>query len=134
MALRPGPQVLMATNTIPVPVVGPECPPLSMLVVDLELPNPVYYVTVLKTGQLSCHCLFLIRSSVSRQHIARSKKLGFHEIHVQARAGPGDVMAGGGGAAGPAQSIRHQPPGALTRSLTEPDDIYTNILSQLNRH
>ncbi len=67
-----------------------------------------------ETGQLSSHGLFLNRASV-RRHIARSKpcyqaQLGFHEIHVQARAG--DVMAGGGGAAGPAPSIRHQPPGA----------------------
>ena len=73
-----------------------------------------------ETGQLSSQGLFLNRASV-RRHIARSKpcyqaQLGFHEIHVQARAG--DVMAGGGGAAGPALSIRHQPPGALTRTLT----------------
>ena len=67
-----------------------------------------------ETGQLSSHGLFVNRASV-RRHIAGSKpcfqaQLGFREIHVQARAG--DVMAGGGGAAGPAQSIRHQPPGA----------------------
>jgi hypothetical protein len=36
-------------------------------------------------------------------------KLGFREIQIQARAG--DVMAGGGGSAGQALSIRHQPPG-----------------------
>ncbi len=35
--------------------------------------------------------------------------LGFTEIHVDARAG--DVMAGAEGAAGPAQDVRHQPPG-----------------------
>ena len=37
--------------------------------------------------------------------------MGFREIQVEAR--PGDVMAGGGlgGTAGPAQEIRHQPPG-----------------------
>jgi hypothetical protein len=74
-----------------------------------------------ETGQLSSQGLFLNRDS-ARLHIARSKpcsqaQLGFHEIHVQARAG--DVMAGGGGAAGPAPSIRHQPPGALPKSLTE---------------
>jgi hypothetical protein len=44
-----------------------------------------------ETGQLSSHSLFLNRASV-RRHIARSKpcfqaNLGFHEIHVQARAG-----------------------------------------------
>ena len=35
--------------------------------------------------------------------------MGFPEIKVEAL--PGDVMAGGGGTAGPAQEIRHQPPG-----------------------
>ena len=89
-----------------------------------------------ETGQLSSHGLFLNRASV-RRHIARSKpcfqaQLGFHEIRVQARAG--DVMAGGGGAAGPAPSIRHQPPGARTRSLTETDDIYTSIIPKFHRH
>ena len=77
-----------------------------------------------ETGQLSSHGLFLNRASV-RRHIASSKPcnaahLGFREIQVRARAG--DVMAGGGGAAGPAPSIRHQAPGE------EPDKAcYTNI-------
>jgi hypothetical protein len=89
-----------------------------------------------ETGQLSSHSLFLNWASV-RRHIARSKpcfqaQLGFHEIHVQARAG--DVMAGGGGAAGLAPSIRHQPPGALTRSMTEPNYIYTYSNRQLHWH
>ncbi len=71
--------------------------------------------------------------SESCRHIARSKpcfqaQLGFHEIHVRA----GDVMAGGGGAAGPAPSIRHQPPGALLRSLTEPNYKYTNSTSHFH--
>ena len=35
--------------------------------------------------------------------------LGFKEIYVDARAGA--VMAGAGGAAGPAPDVRHQPPG-----------------------
>ena len=39
----------------------------------------------------------------------RAADMGFREIQVEAR--PGDVMAGGGGAAGPAPDIRHQPPG-----------------------
>jgi hypothetical protein len=39
----------------------------------------------------------------------REAGLGFREVHVEARAG--DVMAGAGGAAGPAQDVRHQPPG-----------------------
>ena len=34
--------------------------------------------------------------------------LGFKEIHVEAR--PGDVMAGAGGAAGPAPDVCHQTP------------------------
>ena len=49
----------------------------------------------------------------SSRHIRASKPcfaagLGFKEILVEAR--PGDVMAGAGGAAGPAQEVRHQPP------------------------
>ena len=89
-----------------------------------------------ETGQLSSQGLFLNRASV-RRHIAGSKpcfqaQLGFHEIHVQARAG--DVMAGGGGAAGPAPSIRHQPPGALPMSLTEPNYLYSNRTSQFHWH
>ncbi len=35
--------------------------------------------------------------------------LGFKEIHVEAL--PDYVMAGAGGASGPAPDIRHQPPG-----------------------
>ncbi len=94
------------------------------------------YVKCTETGQLSSQGLFLNRASV-RRNIARSKpcfqaQLGFHEIHVQARAG--DVMAGGGGAGGPAPSIRHQPPGALTRSLTAPNYIYTNSTSHFHWH
>jgi hypothetical protein len=43
-------------------------------------------------------------------------------------------MAGGGGAAGPVPSIRHQPPGALTRNVTEL--TYKNTFStfELHRH
>ena len=43
-------------------------------------------------------------------------------------------MAGGGGAAGLAPSIRHQPPGARTRSLTETYYIYTNIIPNYHWH
>jgi hypothetical protein len=65
------------------------------------------------TGKLSSRGLFLARSAV-RRHISATKScreagLGFREVHVQARAG--DVMAGAGGAAGPAPDVRHQPPG-----------------------
>jgi hypothetical protein len=47
--------------------------------------------------------------------------LGFKEKHVEARAG--DVMAGAGGAAGPAPDVRHQPPGK--------EQIYTQTLCSL---
>jgi hypothetical protein len=65
------------------------------------------------TGLLSSRGLFHNRAAV-RRHIAASKPcraadLGFREIHVDVRAG--DVMAGGGGAAGPAPDVRHQPGG-----------------------
>ena len=65
------------------------------------------------TGQLSSAGLFLNRASV-RRHIAAAKHcraadLGYREIQVEARAG--DVMAGAGGAAGPAPDVRHQLPG-----------------------
>ena len=67
------------------------------------------------TSHLSSRGLFLHRSAVLR-HIRGSKPcfaadLGFKEIHVEARAG--DVMAGAGGAAGPAPDVRHQPPGKV---------------------
>ena len=64
------------------------------------------------TSHLSSRWLFLHQARVCR-HISASKPcfaagLGFKEIHVEAR--PGDVMAGAGGAAGPALDVRHQPP------------------------
>ena len=45
--------------------------------------------------------------------------MGIREIQVEARAG--DVMAGGGGAAGPAaaQDVRHQPPGDLALAVPQ---------------
>ena len=65
------------------------------------------------TGQLSSSGLFLNRAAV-RRHVSASNPcfsagMGFREIAVEAR--PGDSMAGGGGGAGPAQDVRHQPPG-----------------------
>ncbi len=75
-----------------------------------------------ETSQLSSCSLYLRLNRASvRRHIAASKackdvRLGFRAIQVQALAG--DVMAGGGGAAGPAQTIRHQAPGAQTRRFT----------------
>ena len=63
-----------------------------------------------KTGKLSSRGLFLNRAGV-RRHISATKacfaaELGFREIRVDARSG--DVMAGLGGAAGPAPDVRHQ--------------------------
>ena len=58
---------------------------------------------------LPSRCLFLNRASV-RRHIAASKNcraadLGYWEIHVEARAGDSDVMAGGGGGADPPPDV-----------------------------
>jgi hypothetical protein len=65
------------------------------------------------TGKLSSRGLFLAWAAV-RRHISATKScreagLGFREVHVEVRAC--DVMAGAGGAAGPAPDVRHQPPG-----------------------
>ena len=89
-------------------------------------------VNCTKTGKLSSRGLFLNRAAV-RSHISAAKAcfaadlgfsgsrvdaaakacfaadLGFSEIRVDARSG--DVMAGLGGAEGPAPDVRHQPPG-----------------------
>ena len=61
--------------------------------------------------------MFLNRASVSRFKAAwvtvqQCQSLAggtLQEFQVEARAG--DVMAGAGGAAGPAPDVRHQPPG-----------------------
>ncbi len=71
------------------------------------------------TGELSHRSLFLNRASV-RRHIAASKpcreaNMGIQEIILEARAG--DVMAGGGGAAGPAPDVRHQPAGDVQAEI-----------------
>ena len=71
------------------------------------------------TGQLSHRGMFLNRASV-RRHIAASKpcreaNLGIRKIQVEARAG--DVMAGGGGAAGPTPDVRHQPAGDVQAEI-----------------
>ena len=86
------------------------------------------------TGQLSSAGLFLNRASVLR-HIAAAKHcraadLGYREIQVEARAG--DVMAGAGGAAGPAPDVRHQPPGdtcqqCLTTGIMNYNKVQTVI-------
>jgi hypothetical protein len=74
------------------------------------------------TDQLSHRGMFLNRASV-RRHIAASKPCreanqGIREIQVEARARAGDVMAGGGGAAGPAPDVRHQPAGDVQAEIS----------------
>ncbi len=71
------------------------------------------------TGQLSSSGLFLNRAAV-RRHISASKPcfaagMVFREIAVEAR--PCDSMVGGGGGAGPAPDVRHQPPGDVHHQL-----------------
>ncbi len=71
------------------------------------------------TGELSHRCMFLNRASVLR-HIASSKpcrdaRMGIREILLEALAG--DVMAGGGGAAGPAPDVQHQPAGDVQAEI-----------------
>jgi hypothetical protein len=68
-----------------------------------------------ETGQLSSRGLFLSRAAVHR-HIAASRpcsaaKMGIREIQVDVLTS--DVLAGAGGAAGPALDVRHQPEGAV---------------------
>jgi hypothetical protein len=67
------------------------------------------------SGELSHRSMFLNRASVQR-HIAATKpcreaNMGIREIQSEARAG--DVMAGGGAAAGPGPDVRHQPAGGV---------------------
>jgi hypothetical protein len=66
-----------------------------------------------ETGQLSSLGLFLSRAEV-HCHIAASKpcraaKMGIRQIQVEVQTA--DVMAGAGGAAGPAPDVQHQPEG-----------------------
>ena len=69
-----------------------------------------------QTGQLSSRGLFLssaaVRRHISHTQACRSAGLGHREVPIQVRAV--DVMAGGGGGAGLAPSIRHQEPGTQT--------------------
>ena len=88
-----------------------------------------------KTGKLSSRGLFLNRAGV-RRHISATKacfaaELGFREIRVDARSG--DVMAGLGGAAGPAPDVRHQPPGKLLTYTTILHYILSTLVAQRSR-
>ena len=87
------------------------------------------------TSHLSRRRLFLHRAGV-RRHIRASKPcfrvaagLCFKEIHVEAR--PGDVMAGAGGAAGPALDVRHQPPGRTVYMYFICEYCYINAASKV---
>ena len=90
-----------------------------------------------ETSQPSSSSLYLRLNWASvRRHIAASKeckdaRLGFRAIQVQARAG--DVMAGCGSAAGPAQTIRHQAPGAQTRRFTVTMYIFMDSFIAFNQ-
>ena len=68
--------------------------------------------------------LFIHRVAVLR-HIAaspvcRAAKAGIRTIQVEALAG--DVMAGAGGAEGPAPDVRHQPPGDVLPAMQNQTD------------
>ena len=79
------------------------------------------------TGHLSSSGLFLKRAGVCHITVAPPPSsespptLSFREINVE--AWPGDVMAGAGGAAGPAPDVCDQPPGT-------PLDRYKNYHHQ----
>ena len=106
--------IIMASVQVPLSAAGPGGPCVGRVTLFV-------CAHCTSTGELSHRCMFLNRASVNR-HIAATKpcreaKLGIREIQVEARAG--DVMAGGGGAAGPARApdVRHQPAEILTRTL-----------------
>ena len=110
--------VFMASRAIP-PTVGQGKGPAAG-----SGPQVSRYVCVhcTQTGQLSSQGLFLSRAAVNR-HISHAKAcrnagMGYREMPIQVQVRAGDVMAGGGGAAGPAPSIRHQVPGNLAGNAT----------------
>ena len=110
---------VMAAKASDLPGGPPSCPELG-----LGGPRVTRFVCAhcTSTGLLSSRGLFLNRRAV-RRHIAAAKHcreadMGIREIQVEARAG--DVMAGGGGAAGrPAPDVRHQPPGDMARAVPQ---------------
>ena len=84
------------------------------------------------TGKLSSRGLFLNRAAV-RRHISAAKAcfaadLGFSEIRVDARSG--DVMAGLGGAAGPAPDVLHQPPRKQWTNTTFLPYVLSTLVAQ----
>ena len=108
---------LMATSAKASDLLGgpPSCPGLGGRVTRFVCAHCT------ATGLLSSRGLFLNRGAVRRHIVAakhcREADMGFREIQVEARAG--DVMAGGGGAAGPAPDVRHQPPGDMARAVPQ---------------
>jgi len=106
------PTLLVAVVTF-IAIMSSACPPATGAGLGCGAVSRFVCVHCTSTGKLSSRGLFLARAAV-RRHIRASKScreagLGFREVHVEARAG--DVMAGAGGAAGPAPDVRHQPPG-----------------------
>ena len=82
------------------------------------------YMHCSSSGMLSSRSLFLHRAAVLR-HISaspacRAAKAGIRTILVEARAG--DIMAGAGGAAGPAPDVRHQPQGDVLPAMQNQTD------------
>jgi hypothetical protein len=79
--------------------------------------------------------LSLSRAAVLRHIVMAASKpcfaanLGFREIQVDVRTS--DVMAGAGGAAGPAQDVRHQPEGTARRECRAQCiyTLYTPLMS-----
>jgi hypothetical protein len=102
--------IIMASVQVPVSAAGGSARPGSAG----ARVTPYVCVHCTATGELS-HCgIFLNRASLLR-HIAATKtcseaKLGIREIQVEARTG--DVMAGGGDAAGPAPEAAGRPTSA----------------------
>jgi hypothetical protein len=86
--------------------------------------DPLRVCALHVASKLSHRGMFLNRASV-RRHIAATKpcreaNMGIREVLLEAQAG--DVMAGVGGAVGPAPDVRHQPAGDVQA------EIQNNIL------
>jgi hypothetical protein len=107
--------VIMAS--VPVPVTGSAAAGLAGSGIGRVARFVCAHCT--STGELSHRGMFLNQASV-RRHIAATKpcceaNMGIREILMEARAG--DVMACGGGAAGPAPDVRHQSAGDVQAEI-----------------
>ena len=108
------PTLLVAVVTF-IAIMSSASPPTTGTVLGCGAVSRFVCVHCTSTGKLSSRGLFLrVARAAVRRHISATKSwreagLGFREVHVEARAG--DVMAGAGGAAGPALDIGYQPPG-----------------------